>query len=429
MHDPTPALPVAVVGAGLAGLTAATRLARAGTPCLLLDAAGRPGGRARSQARSGAILNLGPHALYRHGIGLRTLTGLGVELSAHPPPDSGLWGSVGGRLEVLPGGLWTLLRTALLPLRAKGEFGKLLTGIGSIDASSLEGSAADWIAGRLRQPAARALVDALLRLSTYCPRPGALPARDAVAQLQLAVAGVLYLDGGWQSLIDSLRERFAEAGGELRTKCRVIGLERRTGGLRLLLQDGDSLQARAVVLAAGRQTAEQLLAPWEVRWPQARPLVASSLDLVLDALPRPRHRFVLGVDAPLYLSLHSSTARLAEPGLHVLHAMRYGEPEGDVRALLEDFVERAHPGWRDHVRLARFLPRLTVVEDLPDGGCAARVPVRPLDGMPVWLAGDGIGAEGMLAVAAIASGARAAEEIVELSRAEERHDRRSPARA
>ena len=66
----TPDLPrtdVAVIGGGLAGLAAAITAARAGRAVVLYDARSTLGGRARSAARDGFVLNEGPHALYRSG--------------------------------------------------------------------------------------------------------------------------------------------------------------------------------------------------------------------------------------------------------------------------------------------------------------------------------------------------------------------------
>ena len=70
--------PTIVIGGGLAGLTAAATLARAGRPVTLLEGAEHVGGRARTRRRDGFHLNLGPHALYRAGGGRLALHQLGV---------------------------------------------------------------------------------------------------------------------------------------------------------------------------------------------------------------------------------------------------------------------------------------------------------------------------------------------------------------
>ena len=54
---------VAVIGGGIAGLTAAAYLARGGRKVTLFEKAKAIGGRARSTAYEGFWLNQGPHAL------------------------------------------------------------------------------------------------------------------------------------------------------------------------------------------------------------------------------------------------------------------------------------------------------------------------------------------------------------------------------
>ena len=76
-----------VIGGGLAGLTAAATLARAGRAVTVVEGAEHLGGRARSRHRDGFDLNLGPHALYRAAGGLDVLERLGVPIRGPAPAD------------------------------------------------------------------------------------------------------------------------------------------------------------------------------------------------------------------------------------------------------------------------------------------------------------------------------------------------------
>ncbi|MGG3308879.1 FAD-dependent oxidoreductase [Paenibacillus lautus] len=70
---------VAIVGGGVAGLTAAIYAARAGKQTILVEKQERLGGRAMTHKKKGAYFNLGGHALY-HGDALSTFRELGLQL-------------------------------------------------------------------------------------------------------------------------------------------------------------------------------------------------------------------------------------------------------------------------------------------------------------------------------------------------------------
>ena len=81
------------------------------------------------------------------------------------------------------------------------------------------------------------------------------------------------------------------------------------------------------------------------------------------------------------------------------------------------------PGWQARVVEKRFLPSMIAANTLvsaEEGGLAGRPgPVVPgVEG--VFLAGDWVGAEGMLAEASLASGKRAAELCAAAARAQAR---------
>src|SRR6185312_11713018 len=101
---------VSIIGGGLAGLTAATYLARAGRRVTVFERAASLGGRARSHDYSGFRFNQGPHALYAGGAGVRVLRELGIPFSGGKPALAGL-GVRGTDLAPLPTGLNTFLQS------------------------------------------------------------------------------------------------------------------------------------------------------------------------------------------------------------------------------------------------------------------------------------------------------------------------------
>ena len=232
-EDPAVGVDVVVVGAGLAGLSAAVTAARAGASVQLVDA-GRCGGRARTTTVDpGVVFNAGPRALYLGGAAARELSALGVATSGGTPPSRGAAARVGDESHTMPGTAGQLLRTGLLGASSKARIGWLLGTIGRVDATELAGrSVADWVASRRLAPDAAALVHAVVRLATYVDDPHRLDAGAAVGQLQLALgAGVQYLDGGWQTLVDQLVDAATAAGVRVDDHCAVRSIARMpTGG-------------------------------------------------------------------------------------------------------------------------------------------------------------------------------------------------------
>ena len=90
-----------VIGGGMAGLTAAAYVARAGRSVVVLERSNHTGGRAITEERSGYYFNLGPHALYTESVAAEVLNELGVDMHGGEPPQAG-FALKDGRLHKAP---------------------------------------------------------------------------------------------------------------------------------------------------------------------------------------------------------------------------------------------------------------------------------------------------------------------------------------
>jgi phytoene dehydrogenase-like protein len=315
----------------------------------------------------------------------------------------------------MPTGFVSLLTTSVLDLPGRLEAGRFLASIGRIDTAPLARvSAKAWMDESVRSPGVRGLLAMLFRVSNYAADFERLSAGAGLAQLQLALRGnVRYLDGGWRTIVTALRQAALDAGAAVVTGARAAEVVIENGsatGIRLA--DGATVGAHAVVVAASPAVASALvpgnaaLAAFAAR---AIPVKAACLDLALSKLPRKSRLIALGVDRPLYLSVHSATARLAPDGAALVQLAKYlggPDPEGDPEAELEALMEEVQPGFRDVLVDRRFMPSLVVSNALvtaADGGCAGR-PGAAVPGVRgLFVAGDWVGAEGMLADASLAS--------------------------
>lgn len=395
---------VAVVGGGIAGLTAAAYAARRGASVVVVEARREIGGRARTTRDEGYRFNEGPHALYDVGAGRRALRDLAIEPAGGRPPLATATVSMGGRLRRVP------------PPSATAAVARLVRALGrdAADPAWVDASAQQWIEERVDPPDGRALAAALVRLTTYCGRLDLLSADAAIAQLRSGLKGVTYLHGGWATLVAAIAKVAHDAGAGV-AHGKVTDLvpdgDRWTVTIRDAETGDDSrVVASSVVLAAGGPAGAAELAGASApslrhAADQASPVHAACLDLGLVRLTRRSTQSALGVDEPTYAVVHSAHARLAQEG-EVVHVMRY-EPPGDVgRADLEAIADELQPGWRANERARQLGLRRVVAYDRPRPGAGLIGRPGPVvhDAPGLFVAGDWVGPDDLLAGASLASG-------------------------
>lgn len=392
---------VVVVGGGIAGLVAATDAARAGAAVILVEARTAGGGRARSDRVDGFTVNHGAHALYRAGAARAIVDDLGVPWAGRRPRVLGSgWLDDGRRVSMArpgraggPAGIRALVRAT-----RKGE-----------PERHRSRTMAEWFAA---QPeAARPMLWAAIRTATYQSDFHDADARAVLTQFQRAAKGVDYLHGGWQTLVDGLQQA-ADRAGVRRVTGKVSGVVAVDDRWTVASAAG-SIDAGAVVLAMGGPVdADRLLggvSPSVARWASlARPVLASTLEVLLRSKPKPRRPAAYALDEPVYSVDAAATCSIAPRGGAVVHGLFY-EPDqaSDVvpRARLEAALDAWQPGWRAHVVDVIERKRMVVAHDRPRLAAAPDLPaavVPDLDG--VYLASDAVTAGGLLADAAASSG-------------------------
>jgi len=419
---------VVIVGGGFAGLAASIFLARGGRTVTLFEKRRYLGGRAITHLRHGFRFNLGPHAFYRSGPGSAVLRELGIPVRGGVPNGDGI-ALFGKERHKFPGNLWSLLTTGLVGGKEKIELAKLFLRVRRMKDPSAFAAISErkWLDDSVSNERVRQTMEALLRLATYCNEPERMSAAAALGQLRRALRGVIYVDEGWQKIVDALHSSAVAAGVNFVTSSRIVALDIdgavqgiEFGELEPDAQDtmeirmpppsrehpGTRLAADTVLLAVDPATARDLIG--QVSWPEMRTVIASCLDVALSRQPQPKKNFALGIDQPLYYSVHSRFAQLTPKGGALIHVARYG---GGEESELESLLDEMQPGWRDLTVHRRFLPSMVVSNALiPPAPAARPSPATPVRGL--YLAGDWVGDVGLLSDAALASARTAAKAIL-----------------
>lgn len=391
---------VVIAGAGLAGLAAAATAAQAGARVLILDEKS-PGGRARTDEMDGFRFNRGPHAVYAGGAGRRVMNRLGVRPATHIPP-------LRGARVLAGGGLHSPLSRRVLGARAAAQLTAAFTRISRTSRADCPSiSTRGWLASLDLTPRAAAMLEFIVRVTSYVADLDAMPADLAIGQLRMALRGVGYPDQGWQALVDGLLKSATDAGAELRAHTPVTGISGEPGAWVVRTLSGEEVPAAAVVVATGTPAGTRRLLPADPGWDGLGPEVtAACLDL---GVRHTRTRLTFGIDEPLYLSPHAPGGKLAPAGTGMVHVARYGATSADAdRARLEAFAATAGIAAGDIVT-SRFLPKMTVATALPavGTGLAGRPSVAVEQTPGLFVAGDWAGPAGWLSDASLASGEQA----------------------
>jgi phytoene dehydrogenase-like protein len=406
---------VNIIGGGIAGLLAAVELARSGAKVRLFESAAELGGRARTRRADGFSLNQGPHALYIAGAFKRELDRLGIPYSGRRNEGGERQGILHGKLHRLPTSAASLALTSLFGVADKITFARVQKAI--IDGATGKESLGRWLEEQDLSPVLRMGMEAISRVSSYANGPDHTHAGQMLEQIRRAFKGVIYLDGGWSTLVEGLAKAARDAGVELRTGAAVekVSVEGRRSYVHLA--DMERVGADATLLALGPNEAAGVcpgVASLKQYAEDAIPVRANVLDLALSKLPEGAKVFALGIDQPFYFSVHSNDAKLAPAGGAVVHVAKYLPPDEkvgrDAIGELERLADLVMPGWRAVEVKRQELRGMTVSNAFPRWD-RPRPGVALPDAPGLFIAGDWVGDEGMIADAAAASAIQAARAV------------------
>ena len=301
-------LRVAVVGAGIAGLTAAHRLSqRPAVDVVLYEASARVGGKIRTAEFAGRPVELGADAFLARGrevVALAEELGLSGELTAPAATRARLW--VRGRLRLLPAGLGLGVPARPLALAAGGILsiaGTLRAGLDLVLPATPVGpdtSVAELIERRFGREVLEHLVDPLLG-GVYAGDPRRLGLAESMPDLYAAARrGSLLRSAarpprargpvfhsfadGLETLPRALAAALPE--GSLRLGAAVRAVHPAAGGLEVVEGGGREAFDRVLLAAPAHAAAELLEAVHPPAAARLREVAYASVASVLLAYPR-----------------------------------------------------------------------------------------------------------------------------------------------
>jgi phytoene dehydrogenase-like protein len=432
---------IVIVGGGLAGYVAANYLTNTNLSILIVEKGKNIGGRARTNKINQEYFNLGPHALYKKGKAKSILEELSINLNGNSPKLGGIL--IENNIEyAAPFSPLELFKTNLLSSKERLEWIAVLLKVMSIDTEKLaEQTFQQWINQLAHSKKVESLLYTLGRLATYCHAPEKMSAKVMVSSLKNAMGGVLYLHGGWQTIIDQLHNKAYLSGVHVQSHTLVKQIApSQQNQFKLVLSNDEEILGRYVICTTGPHELNDMLSkkmglPQSNFFAQITPVKGATLDVALTQLPNPKRLFAMDITNPLYYSVHSNYARLSDNKKSVvLHVFKYHHPEGHidgtkVKTELEQFLDKLQPGWQQYVISKRYIPNITVNQRLPQIGDEQKLLQYKTEIPGFYIAGDWACPNSILADGAVSSGKQAAEEIIlnEKRKNHANYERRLPA--
>lgn len=318
---------VIVVGAGLTGLACADALCRAGLRVLLLESGKRVGGVVDTMDVGGFLFESGPNTVPAGAAHVRRAAdrlGIASQIVTSRPEAKRRYLFKNGGLHELPSSLRALMSTELLSRAAKRRIAsEVLRRAQLPDRSESEPTLEDFLSERIGVEATRTVAGAFVR-GVYAAEIDELGARSAFPRMWNLVAehgglvrgmmargkaakrarragepplpgpatsatDLLSFTGGFGVLTDAYARSLQ---GSVSTSTAVVEIDRGPGGWRAVLESGEALSCRELVLAVPARAAHPLVA------------LCAPERLDIDALRDVRHAAVTAVhmgleDAPL----------------------------------------------------------------------------------------------------------------------------------
>jgi 15-cis-phytoene desaturase len=419
---------IVVVGGGLAGLSAAARLAFHGHPVTLIEKAPKLGGRAITIPLKGFNFNFGAHAIYgRDRSALRKLEGeLGLRVDWRPFSPQKVYYDLGNELTPVPSSLATLLRTRVLDAQHKLRF------VFEVVRTVLEagrGEPGVPIGEYLRREPEqlRTLLLDLASSNFFTNQPERIPSEvffTYYRRLFTTTRPVSYIGGGWQSVVDGLAEIATRHGARIVTKEHADRVEVVDGRVTAVHGREATYQGDCFIFCVPPKQLVALFAETPYvslfeEYDRYLPNEVVVYDVGLGRRIASPYAYVYSKGVRAYLTDISYYDRTCVPeGGQLLQAVAYLNAEEAEQGAadqkldqLEGLYDRHFPGWRE-VLVAKRVSKRATVQEIKLIDDQRLMPTKLHSLTNAYFAGDWCEGEGQLSELSFSSAYQVSERIL-----------------
>ncbi|KRE90368.1 amine oxidase [Paenibacillus sp. Soil766] len=428
---------VAIIGGGLAGLTAAAYLSEnPHVEGILFERSPQLGGRAFTYEKAGFTLNYGAHAIY--GIDRHTLTTmereLGLSFSSKQVDKRKVVYAKHNQLTTAPLDAINLLKTDLLSTIQKVRFvGEIAAIIANIHNIKNYATLADYLAESNADEDVKELWEHLVCSNFFITPEDARNVSGAVISeyyhnLFLSSKPVNYVLGSWAVITNQLKQKMTTSGKW------EIALQEGVDGLRyedrkfVLKTKTREMAFDKVIFAMPVQQVVKLLkgSAWEPFLAPYESNTATEVmvyDIGLSRVVARPFSYISDMDNKLFISDVSATDHTLVPeGGQLLQGIAYLSDKFDndeerktyldnKTSQMEALFDRHYPGWRD-VTAVKRVSKKAMVSSVKNIATNRLLPTR-VENIPFYFCGDGCTGKGELAERAFSSARSVALSIVQ----------------
>ncbi len=432
-----PRLRVAIIGGGLAGLTAAAYLSESTlVEGVMFERSPQLGGRAFTYEKAGFTLNYGAHAVY--GIDRHTISKLeqelGLSFSSKSVDKRTVMYEKNNRLDEAPLDFFNLVRTGLLSTMQKVRFaGEITAIIAQIHTLKNYETLGDYLAESDADEDVKELWEHLVCSNFFiAPEDARKVSGQVISEyyqnLFLSKRPVNYILGSWAVITNQLRQKI-ESSNRWRIALQegVDSIRYELGKYWITTKVGEEAFDQIIFAMPVQQVVKLLKStPWEpflVPYENNTSTEVMVYDLGLSHVVARPFSYISDMDNKMFISDVSATDHTLTPiGGQLLQGIAYINDQGfndeiSRMAYLEErmpkmeiLFDKHYPGWREAV-LVKRASKKAMVQSVKNIESNRMLPNR-LENVPFYFCGDGCEGKGELAERSFSSARNAAKQLL-----------------